>query len=106
MTRDKRLKAFRLACSEFHGRHPLNRLAARLCTGRPLLYKGAVGALSTLIRDSNRAGAERVGGLALSALYSVLYWQGACDEVGSRDALWRAVDARRPAPPAITARPA
>jgi hypothetical protein len=38
-------------------------------------------------------GLDRVAGAALSALFGLLYWQGVTDEIGDRDAVWRAVAA-------------
>lgn len=91
-SRDKGGQALPLACQEFHTRHPLNRLAARLCTGRPLVYRGTVAALSAFVLAADRRGAVRPAKLALSALFTILYWQGACDELGSRQAVWQRVD--------------
>ena len=92
-SRDKGGQAFWLACREFHTRHRLNRLAARVCTGRRPLYAGAVAGLGAVVRGADRVGAGGVAKLALSALFSVLYWQGAQDELGPRDPVWRYVAA-------------
>ncbi|MDQ3703447.1 MAG: glycosyltransferase [Chloroflexota bacterium] len=93
-TRDRGGRAFLVACTEFRGRHPLNRLAARLCTGRPLIYRGAVWTLVRLVRVADRESTNRAAKLALSALFTILYWQGACDELGSRRAVWENVAER------------
>jgi hypothetical protein len=55
-----------------------------------------VAGLGGLVRVADKVGAVAVAKLGLSALFSVLYWQGAQDELGSREALWRYVDAAAP----------
>jgi hypothetical protein len=64
---------------------------ARVCTGRRPLYAGAVAGLGAVVRGADRVGATRVAKLALSALFRLLYWQGAQDELGPRDPVWRYV---------------
>jgi glycosyltransferase involved in cell wall biosynthesis len=98
MSRDKGLPAFELALREFHLRHPLNRLAARVCVGRGLLYRAAVLALSGTILATDRLKLARPASLAVSALFMLLYWQGAADELGGRDRLWQRIMAQRTDP--------
>jgi GT2 family glycosyltransferase len=73
---------------EFGSRHPLTRLLARICVGRPPLAAGARGALGAIARASGWLGLEGASALALSALFNLLYWQGVCDELGGRRHVW------------------
>ena len=89
------------ATREFHLRHPYNRTLARLCVGRPAALRGATAALELLARALDTAGAQSAASAALSALFNLLYWQGAADELGGAAALWQAIEAARTtAPPA------
>ncbi|MBI4493137.1 MAG: glycosyltransferase [Chloroflexi bacterium] len=89
MHRDKGQPTLSDAALEFHGRHPLNRVLARLCVGRPLLLRGAVLALSGVVRASDCLGSRSPAGLALSGIFHLLYWQGVSDELGGPEAVWR-----------------
>jgi len=81
---------------EFHLRHPLSRLLARSVVGRPFLARPVIPLLSVAAATASALHIWRVAGLALSATANVLYWQGACDELGGRRALWRLVAANHP----------
>ena len=74
---------------EFYERHRLTQLLARLCVGRGLIRKGALGALSTLGLAAGLTGAERISLAAYSGIFNVLYWQGVCDELKSTAEFWR-----------------
>jgi GT2 family glycosyltransferase len=94
MNREKAIPVFELACQEFHTRRRVNRWLTRLCVGRQrfsrvteLGFVGAVHVAATL-------GTDRLASFALSSIFNVRYWQGASDELGGPDLLWRAVEAR------------
>ncbi|HEX2185335.1 MAG TPA: glycosyltransferase [Chloroflexota bacterium] len=91
MEREKGHEALRCAAEEFLRRRPLNRQLTRLCVGRPLLLDGALLALGALAVGADRLGATRPAAAALSGIFGLLYWQGACDELGGRKAMWSAV---------------
>lgn len=91
MHREKGHEALRLAVVEFRRRHPLNQLVARLCVGRWPMFRGAVLALQRFVGLADLVDAQRPARLALSALFNLLYWQGVCDELGGRRAVWGAV---------------
>jgi GT2 family glycosyltransferase len=97
MQRDKGQPTLDWASSEFHSRHALNRLLLKICAGRRPLVICAVLALGTLARVAGAAGALRPGAHALSAIFSLLYWQGVCDELGGRAAMWTTIAANAPA---------
>jgi GT2 family glycosyltransferase len=88
MHRDKGHETLSCAASEFHQRHPLNRLLARLCVGREILVRGAVLTMAAAASAAERLGTRRVAAVALSGVFNLLYWQGVCDELGSRRLLW------------------
>jgi GT2 family glycosyltransferase len=96
MQHDKGHPSFRLATAEFHNRHPLNRMAARVCVGRPLLVRGATVAVRGAVSVAPRVGAYRAAVFALSGLFNVLYWQGVADEIGGAEQVWQAVAAHAP----------
>jgi GT2 family glycosyltransferase len=97
MGRDKGHEAFACAVHEFHGRHPLNRLLARLCVGRQPLVTGAVALLRTAALAAPRLGVPRAAGFALSAIFNLLYWQAVSNELGGRTPTWRAIAMAAPA---------
>jgi hypothetical protein len=55
--------------------------------------KAMVTLLSLAVRISAMLGVRRVTSSALSATFNLLYWQGVCDELGSREALSRSLAA-------------
>jgi GT2 family glycosyltransferase len=92
MHRDKGHEALPLAFVEFHYRHRLNRALIRVAlrnrwTARRLL-PGLVLGMSTLARAAGRVGAWGPAVLALSGIFNLRYWQGACDELGGPERLW------------------
>lgn len=97
MGRDKGHEAFACAIHEFHGRHPLNRLLARLCVGRQPMVSGAVAVLRAVALAAPRLGVPRAARFALSAIFNLLYWQAVSDELGGRTPTWRAIAMAAPA---------
>ncbi len=95
MQRDKGHQALGLAFWEFHRRHRLNRILARLCVGRPVAFVSTTLGLRALVRVADALRVRRVGHAALSALFNLLYWQGVADALGSRDEVWRSVASHR-----------
>ncbi len=93
MHRDKGYTTMFLASQEFYDRNLLNRFAARLCVGRPILLEGAVFGLARLARAAERLGARRVAASTLSGIFNLLYWQGVCDALGGAEHVWRSVAA-------------
>lgn len=96
MDREKGHRVLEEHLGEFHIRHLLSRLLARSVVGRPLLVRPVIALLSVAAATASGLRIWRVAGLALSATANILYWQGACDEVGGRRALWRLVAANHP----------
>jgi GT2 family glycosyltransferase len=92
MHHEKGHETLLLATQEFHGRHPANRLLARLCVGRRGPTRAAVSALRLAAAAADRLGAQHRAALALSGIFNLLYWQGVCDELGGADVVWRRVD--------------
>jgi glycosyltransferase involved in cell wall biosynthesis len=84
-------EALHAACREFHVRHWLNRWLTRLCVGRQRLVRAAVFALGRGARVADELGAQRPAALAMSGIFSVLYWQGVADELGSARRVWRSI---------------
>jgi len=93
MGREKGHEALSCALHEFHGRHPLNRVLARLCVGRRVLIDGAVLVLQGVAQAADWIGAPGVAGLGLSGIFNLLYWQGVSDELGGPAPVWRAIAA-------------
>lgn len=93
MHRDKGLPALVSAEREFHGRNPLIRLLLRACVGRQALFLGASRLLTDAVNMTDRLGFDRPAMLALSGIFNLMYWQGVCQELGSRDLLWERVAA-------------
>jgi GT2 family glycosyltransferase len=98
MSRDKGHEALSRALNEFGGRHALNRALSRALTGRRRLLSGTVAAMVVAVRVATRLGADRTASRALSGIFNLLYWQGVCDELGGREALWRSVEAGKLVP--------
>jgi GT2 family glycosyltransferase len=84
MHRDKRHGTLRTAAGDFHRRHWLGRLLARLAVGRPPLVNSAVLVLSLSALAADRLGARRCASAALSGIFNLLYWHGVSDELGGR----------------------
>jgi glycosyltransferase involved in cell wall biosynthesis len=98
MQRDKGTEMLNNAYAEFHLRHRLNRLVIRLCLGRPIASRSAVAALSAMVLAADSVGAARAARWALSGIFSVRYWQGVSDEIGSSALVLRSINEHRPAP--------
>src|SRR5579859_4726389 len=93
MARDKDQETLQLATYEFHRRNALTRLAVRACVGRGWMLRCAIGLMRMLVTLADRSGAPRhVTGPILSGIFNVLYWQGACDELGGRAAMMLAIE--------------
>jgi len=99
MSRTKGHEALGLALSEFRGRHVLNRALSRVTIGKPKLLATALTVLQVVVRASSRVGATRTASRALSGIFHLLYWQGACDALGGPQVLWRSIDRGAPAAP-------
>ncbi len=95
MERDKGQETLQWATHEFHFRHPLSRRLIRLCVGQWLLLTGTVVALRGLAAFTDRVGARRATSAALSAIFSLRYWQGVCDELGGPQPLWHLIAAAK-----------
>ena len=93
MSRDKGHEALTRALGEFRRRHPANRALSRLVAGRPWLIQSMVLLLGLTVRAATLVGARHAASRALSGIFNLLYWQGVCDELGGRKALWRSVAA-------------
>jgi glycosyltransferase involved in cell wall biosynthesis len=90
MGREKGINTFEFACQEFERRHALSQRLTRLCVGRPWRRLAVAGLfLAAMVAD--RIGLESGGSFALSAIFSLQYWQGASDELGGPAPVWSAV---------------
>jgi len=97
MQRDMGRQTLDWATREFHDRNALNRVVVRVCAGRRHIVDGVVKLLAGVVHLASRAGAPKPARHALSAIFSLLYWQGVCEEIGDRRAVWRAIAASAPA---------
>lgn len=93
MHREKGHEALPCAAHEFHSRHVLTRVLARVCVGHPALVRFAVLGLRSIASVSDRVGARSAARLALSGIFNLLYWQGASDEMGGPRPVWGMVSA-------------
>jgi hypothetical protein len=93
MHREKGHEALPCAAHEFHSRHVLTRMLARSCVGRAPLVRSAVVGLHAVASVADRMGARGPARLALSGIFNLLYWQGASDEFGGPEPVWRTVAA-------------
>jgi glycosyltransferase involved in cell wall biosynthesis len=84
MQREGTYPTLERAVEEFHNRHPLNRLAIQACLGRPRVSGLVVQALSAVVLVADRFRAERIARWSLSSIFSILYWQGITEALGSR----------------------
>lgn len=97
MQRDKGQQTFTWATREFHDRNALSRALVRVCAGRRPIVDSSVAVLTGVMRLASRIGARRAAEHALSAIFSILYWHGVCDEIGDRRIVWRVIAAHSPA---------
>jgi hypothetical protein len=93
MHREKGHEALPCAAHEFHSRHVLTRVLARVCVGHPSLVHFAVLGLRSIASAADRVGARSAARLALSGIFNLLYWQGASDEMGGPRPVWGMVAA-------------
>jgi hypothetical protein len=104
MHRDKGQETLLLAAIEFHGRNPLTRWLCRLCVGRSFELHAVAFALRAAVVLSDLARLRPLSRVLLSALFNLLYWQGAHDELGrGRARIWGiiAAAARLPGKPRL-----
>jgi glycosyltransferase involved in cell wall biosynthesis len=88
MARDKGQETLQCATYEFHERNWLTRTMTRVCVGRPMLFGPSVQVMRIAVQAADRLSVPpRIAGMLLSGLFNVMYWQGACDELGGRGAL-------------------
>jgi GT2 family glycosyltransferase len=102
MEREKGHEVLRLALAEFGNRSSVTRGLARLCVGRANRFRAATLALGAVAQAAGVVGLEPVASASLSALFSLLYWQGVSDELGGPSRLWTAVGERRAPTPTST----
>jgi GT2 family glycosyltransferase len=95
MHRDKGRETLHCAAFEFHHRHVLARLLARLCVGRAMLVRATVLAMGSVVYAAERLGAGQPAAMALSGIFNLLYWQGACDALGGPEPVWYYIAAGR-----------
>jgi GT2 family glycosyltransferase len=91
MHREKGHEALPCAAHEFHSRHVLTRVLARVCVGRPGMVNASVKLLKAATNAADRLGQAGAARLALSGIFNLLYWQGVCDEFGGPEPVWRTV---------------
>jgi GT2 family glycosyltransferase len=96
MARDKGLLTLDGNTEDFHYRHPLTRWVTVGCVGRPTLQRWASGAFEAVMRTAEYLGLDRPARLAASAIFSLMYWQGVCDELGGRAVFLPFLAAHRP----------
>jgi GT2 family glycosyltransferase len=94
MAHDKGQETLIWATYEFHSRHPLTQWMVKLCVGRERLVAVARAVLGGLVAVADRAGAPpRLVSIVLSGIFNLMYWQGACEELGGRQAVLNALSA-------------
>jgi GT2 family glycosyltransferase len=88
MARGGRPLLLELAYREWSERHLLNRLAPRLCVGRPW-RKPLTAALSALVKAKLPRKLVRVQIKVCSVLFTMQYWQGIADATGTGARVWQ-----------------
>jgi GT2 family glycosyltransferase len=86
---------------EFHGRHSLIKLVARLCLDRPRLSAATVQALNSVAHIGHHLRLPFLPRFAYSGIFNLRHYQGIADEIGGRDAFFQGVNqtTRLPAAP-------
>ena len=88
MARDKGQQTLQWATYEFHSRNPLTRALVKMCVGRPRLVAGARALLRGVVSAADAVGVgPRWTGYILSGIFNLMYWQGAAEELGGRQAV-------------------
>jgi len=77
------------AYEEWPQRHPLNRVAARLCVGSGAATRLAMLIVRMAIALPDRVPATRLKLAACAAAYNIRYWQGVADALGPGTSVWR-----------------
>lgn len=96
MQRDKGHQTLDNATREFHDRRALNQVAVHVCVSHRWLVNVGVATCAGLASAFGQLGASKLAEHVLSAAFSVLYWQGVCDELGDKRALWSALGGSNP----------
>lgn len=78
-----------------HERQRPLQVMARLLVGRKKLMSLGITAASVVALASSMVGASHLARSAYSAIFNLLYWQGACDTLGGRDAFWAGIGLRQ-----------
>lgn len=69
--------------TEFAARNPLSAMLVRVCLGRPAACNIAVRALRVIAAVSNRVGLAAASQMAYSGIFSVRYYQGLAEQLGT-----------------------
>lgn len=72
---------------EYRARHPLTRVATRVCADRRRLRAASIAVLSRLVRGRSTAPVTRLAAKALSGAYQLAYYGGVADELRSEGGL-------------------
>lgn len=96
MNRAKGHESIYWAAEEFHARNRLSQLITRLCVGRTMVARAVLGALGGIAQACNRGATRSLASMALSAVFSIQYWQGVADELGDIALVWKAIERARP----------
>jgi GT2 family glycosyltransferase len=91
MARTGRTYVLAWAFEEFRGRHPLNRLAMRLCAGHPVRLRAFTAICRTALSYRGPGASFGIQRPLCSALFNAHYWQGVADATGRGAAIWKDV---------------
>lgn len=89
--------------TEFHGRHPLVKFITRAFLSRRILSAAAVAMLRVIAQGGDYLRLPFLPRYAFSGIFNLRHYQGIADELGGRNAFFRALDqaAQQPAATAL-----
>lgn len=77
---------------EFHGRHKLIQLLAKLCLDRPLLSNIALTIMRGFASFGDKVGIKPLPRIAFSGIFNLRHYQGVADELGGRNQFFAGVE--------------
>jgi glycosyltransferase involved in cell wall biosynthesis len=77
------------AYGQWHSRHPLNKLAMRLCVGYPWRVRLLIAGFTPVLKYRGPGLSDRVQMAMCSAVSNVQYWQGLADATGLGPRVWQ-----------------
>jgi GT2 family glycosyltransferase len=90
MARAGRSEMLALAARDYHRRSPIVQIAARFCSGRPVVARAIAGSLGVLARGADVARATVLGNAVCSLIFNLRYYDGMAGALGGRR-IWLAL---------------